>query len=256
MNILEKLNGATQEELNVLNTKVDSATEELGKINTKKEQIKVLKNDFTENVLTAIREAFPNENLKREEKVIKGLFGKLLKAQVDTDATDKDGLVSAGYLRKRVEDMVMLIYAYRYLKDQTINKMFEGYGIKLEYEPIENHLKYLSGTVFKDSITTYMNQAVDLQLASDNIKTNIEETIYNEVPATLRYNKDSNPSGIKKGIFKKFSLLKLLKKINLIKAKHSYEKMAEAAQITDKANTLAVAIADNLVSTDNETTQL
>ena len=252
MNILEKLNGATQEELNILTTKVDTATEEMGKINTKKEQLKVLKKDFTDNVVTAVKNAFPNENLEREEKVIKGLFSKLLKCQVDVDSTDKDGILTAGYLRKKVEEMVLLIYAYRYFKDQSINKMFEGYGIKLDYEPIENHLKYLSGTTFKDSITTYMNQAVELQLANENTKTNIEENIYNEIPATLRYNKDANPAGIKKSIFKKFSLLNLLKKINLIKAKHSYEKMAEAAQITDKANTLAISIADTLVSDGNK----
>lgn len=252
MNILEKLNGATQEELNVLTNKVDTATEELGKINTKKDQLKALKKDFTENVLTAVKEAFPNENLEREEKVLKGLFAKLLKSQVDVDSKDKDGVLTAGYLRKKIEEIVMLIYAYRYLKDQSINKMFESYGIKLEYEPIENHLKYLSGSMFKDSITTYMDQAVQLQLANENIKTNIEENIYNEIPATLRYNKNANPSGIKKSIFKKFSLLNLLKKINLVKAKMKYEKMAEEAEITDKANTLAVSIADTLVSYGNK----
>lgn len=246
--LIEKLNGATQEELNILTSKVDTATEELSKINSKKEQIKVLKKDFTDNVLTAVKEAFPNLDLKREEKVLKSLFSKLLKCQTDVDAITKDGVEQAGYLRKKVEEMVMLMYAYRYLKDQSINKMFESYGIKLDYDPIENHLKYLAGTTFKESITTYMSQAVDLQVANDNIKTNIDENIYNEIPATLKYNKDANPSGIKKGIFKKFSLLKLLKKINLIKAKHSYEKMAQAAQITDKANTLAVSIADTLVS--------
>lgn len=252
MNILEKLNGATQEELNILTTKVDTATEEMGKINSKKEQIKVLKKDFTDNILTAVKEAFPNEELKREEKVLKGLFGKLLKSQVDVDAEDKDGVATAGYLRKKVEEMVMLIYAYRYLKDQSINRMFESYGIKLDYEPIENHLKYLAGTTFKESVTTYMDQAVQLQLANESTKNNIEETIYNEIPATLKYNKNANPAGIKKSIFKKFSLLKWLKKINLVKAKHSYEKMAEAAQITDKANTLAVSIADTLVSDGNK----
>ena len=248
MDIMDKLNGATQEELNVLTTKVDTATEEIGKINTKKEQIKQIKIDFTENILTAVKEAFPNEKLEREEKVLKGLFGKLLKSQVDTDGENKDGLVVAGYLRKRVEEMVMLIYAYRYLKDQSLNKLFESYGIKLDYEPIENTLKYLAGTTFKDSITTYINQAVQLQVANENTKLNIEETIYNEIPATLKYNKSANPAGIKKSVFRKFSLLNLLKKINLIKAKHSYEKMAQAAQITDKANTLAVSIADTLVS--------
>ena len=49
-----------------------------------------------------------------------------------------------------------------------------------------------------------MQQAVDLQEANENIKQNIEETIYNEIPATLRYNKNANPAGIKKSIFKKF----------------------------------------------------
>ena len=250
--LIEKLNGATQEELNILTTKVDTATEELSKINSKKEQIKVLKKDFTDNILTAVKEAFPNENLKREEKVLKGLFTKLLKCQTDVDAETKDGLLEAGYLRKKVEEMVMLVYAYRYLKDQSINKIFESYGIKLDYQPIETILKYLAGTTFKESVTTYMNQAVDLQVANENIKTNIDENIYNEIPAALKYNKNANPAGIKKSIFKKFSLLKLLKKINLIKAKHSYEKMAEAAQITDKANTLAVSIADTLVSAGTE----
>ena len=252
MNILEKLNGATQEELNILTTKVDTATEEMDKINNKKEQIKVLKKDFTDNILTAVKEAFPNEDLKREEKVLKGLFTKLVKCQTDVDSEGKDGVVTAGYLRKKVEEMVLLIYSYRYLKDQSINRMFEGYGIKLDYEPIENHLKYLAGTTFKESVTTYMNQAIELQLANESTKNNIEENIYNEIPATLKYNKNANPAGIKKSIFKKFSLLKWLKKINLVKAKHSYEKMAEAAQITDKANTLAVSIADTLVSDGNK----
>ena len=252
MNILEKLNGATQEELNILTTKVDTATEEMDKINNKKEQIKVLKKDFTDNILTAVKEAFPNEDLKREEKVLKGLFTKLIKCQTDVDGEGKDGVVTARYLRKKVEEMVLLIYSYRYLKDQSINRMFEGYGIKLDYEPIENHLKYLAGTTFKESVTTYMNQAIELQLANESTKNNIEENIYNEIPATLKYNKNANPAGIKKSIFKKFSLLKWLKKINLVKAKHSYEKMAEAAQITDKANTLAVSIADTLVSDGNK----
>ena len=252
MNILEKLNGATQEELNILTTKVDTATEEMDKINNKKEQIKVLKKDFTDNILTAVKEAFPNEDLKREEKVLKGLFTKLVKCQTDVDSEGKDGVVTAGYLRKKVEEMVLLIYSYRYLKDQSINRMFESYGIKLDYEPIENHLKYLAGTTFKESVTTYMNQAIELQLANESTKNNIEENIYNEIPATLKYNKNANPAGIKKSIFKKFSLLKWLKKINLVKAKHSYEKMAEAAQITDKANTLAVSIADTLVSDGNK----
>lgn len=252
MDITEKLNGATQEELNVLHSKVEDATGELSKINDKKQQLKALKNDFTANVVTAVKQQFPELKLEREEKVLRGLFSKLIKARTDADTIVENEIKKASYLRKRVEEMVMLIYAYRYLKDQSINKMFSSYGINLDFEPIEKHLKYLEGTTFKESITTYLEDAEDLQLANENLKTNIEEKIYNEIPATLRYNRDANPVGIKKSIFKKFSLLKLLKKINIRKAKRDYEKMAEAAQITDQANNLAVAIADDLVSSGTQ----
>ena len=252
MDITEKLNGATQEELNVLHSKVEDATGDLSKINDKKQQLKALKNDFTANVVTAVKQQFPELKLEREEKVLRGLFSKLIKARTDADTIVENEIKKASYLRKRVEEMVMLIYAYRYLKDQSINKMFSSYGINLDFEPIEKHLKYLEGTTFKESITTYLEDAEDLQLANENLKTNIEEKIYNEIPATLRYNRDANPVGIKKSIFKKFSLLKLLKKINIRKAKRDYEKMAEAAQITDQANNLAVAIADDLVSSGTQ----
>ena len=62
-NITEKLNGATKEELDILNSKVDTATEEMGKINSKKDMLKILRKDFTENLLTAVKEQFPNRKL-------------------------------------------------------------------------------------------------------------------------------------------------------------------------------------------------
>lgn len=244
--------GSTPEDLQVLTTKVEQATEELGKLTSKNDQYKRLKAEFTSNVITAIRDKFPNDDKTREEKVVKGLFNKIISSIVDTDAEDKDGYLAAGYLRKRVEEVVMLIYAFRYLKMNDVNKIFDEYGIKLEFDPVENYLTYLNGTDFKATMKSFVDTCADLKTGVDNIKHNIDENIYPEVPATLRYNKNGNPAGIKKGIFKKFSFLNLLKKINAAKAKLKFDKMVEETQIRSKADTLAVSVADTLVSDGNQ----
>ena len=243
---------ANKEDLDALTVKVEAATEEMGKSKSKDEVIKARKKEFNEHMVAALADAFPNMDLKREEKLVKGLFAKIIKSQVDLDATDKDNNLMAGFTRKKVEEMVMLIYAFRYFKFNDINKIFESYGIKLEYEPIETHLKYLAGTNFKETLKQFVYECVGLAEQKDTIKHNIEENIFNEIPATLRYNKDANPAGIKKSIFKKFSLLNLLKKINAAKAKLKFNKMVEESNTRDKADTLAISIADTLVSEGKE----
>ena len=91
-----------------------------------------------------------------------------------------------------------------------------------------------------------------LELEENEVKnildTLIEENIYKEVPAILRYDKEINPVGITKKLFKKFSLLNLLKKVSAKKAKKKYESMAIEEDNKAKAGTLAVSIADTLVS--------
>lgn len=252
MNILEKLNGATQEDLDALTQKVEIATDELSKIKTKNDIIKQNKKEFTEHILNAFQQQFKDLNMEREEKLLKGLFNKIVQCKTKVDAETKDGVSTAGYLRKRVEEMVMLIYSFRYLKYNDISKMFESYGIKLDFDPIETKIKYLEGTNFKETMLQFIEDSIELKEEAEYIQENIDEHIYNEIPATLRYNKDANPSGIKKGIFKKFSLLNFLKKINIFKAKKKYEDMVNESETRNKADTLAVSIADTLVSSEEQ----
>lgn len=248
MELLNKQITASEEDLITLKAKVNTATEELGRISTRNEQYKTYKKDFSDNIITALRDAFKDMDLKREERVVKGLFNKIIDAKVKEDSTDKDNYVVAGYLRKKVEEMVMLIYAFRYLKYNDVSKLFESYGIKLDFEPIETHLPYLAGTTFKDSVKQYIETAIELRNQTDEIKENINETIYNQIPSTLRYHRAANPAGIKKGIFKKFSLLNLLKKLAPAKAVRRYDNMVEETQTRDKADTLTLSIADTLIS--------
>ena len=247
--------GSTPEDLQVLTTKVEQATEELGKMSVKNDQYKQLKAEFSSNIISAIREKFPNDDKTREEKIVKGLFNKIISSIVDDDTEDKDGYLKAGYLRKRVEEVVMLIYAFRYLRMNDVNKIFEEYGIHLDFKPVEEYLTYLNGSDFKSTMKSFVETCVELKTGVDSIKNKIDENIYPEVPATLRYNKNGNPAGIKKGIFKKFSFLNLLKKINAAKARLKFDKMVEESQTRSKADTLAVSIADTLVSNDGNNVQ-
>lgn len=248
----EVLNNMTQEDLNNLTDKVEVATQELGKIKSKNDIIKQNKKEFTEHVLNAFAEQFKDLDMQREEKLLKGLFNKIVKSKVDVDSENEDKVFQAGYLRKHVEELVMLIYAFRYLKYNDITKIFEFYGIKLEFEPIENKIKYFAGTNFKETMLQFIEDSIAVKEETEEIQENIDNNIYNEIPVTLKYNKDVNPSGITKSVFKKFSFLNLLKKINLFKAKKKYEDMVNESATRNKADTLAVSIADTLVSEGKE----
>ena len=243
----EFINGVTQDDINNLTSQVNQASNELQKIKDNNELIKANKREFYEHIENALVEKFKDIDIERELKVLKGLFNKVVNCELNKDET-VDGTLRAGYLRKRVEEMVMLIYALRYLKYDNVSKMFESYGIKLEFKPVEDIVPYFSGTNFKDTMREFVNQAVELQTKSNDLSQNISENLYNAIPATIRYNKQANPTGINKSTFKKFSILKLLKKINVFKARKKYETMAVEAENKSKADTLAVSIADTLVS--------
>lgn len=248
MQITEALNDVSKDDLSTLTNKVESATEELGKIISKNKIVNENKKEFLEHLINGIVQQFKDNDLTREEKLLKGLFNKVIKSRIEEDTKDEEGVLVAGYIRKRVEELVMLIYTYRYLKFNDIEKIFGQYGIKLDYEPIENHINYFAGINFKETVKQLVDGAVIIKKDIEKLKNNVEENIYNEIPATIKYNKDVNPVGVTKNTFKKFSLLNLLKKINIFKAQKKCQDMTKEAEILTKSNVIAVSIADNIVS--------
>lgn len=243
--VLKELN---QEDLNNLTQEVENASQEYAKVVSKDQTLKDSKKEFTEHLLTAFKNQYAERFDDRSQKLIKSLFKKLVVSRIDLDTEDQDNKLNAGYIRKKVEDLVMLIYAYRYLKYNDINKIFGEYGIKLDFEPVENLVTYLNGTNFKETLKQFIEGSAELKLEKENIEVNIRENIYSKIPDTLRYNKDTNKTGITKKTFKKFSLLKLLKKINPFKAQKKCQDMTQEASTKARADVLAVSIADTIVS--------
>lgn len=248
----EILKELKQEDLTNLTVEVENASQEYAKVYSKEKMIKENKKEFTEHLINAFTEQFKEKFDERKEKLIKSLFNKIVISQTEGDSETEEKTFKAGYLRKRVEDMVMLIYAYRYLKYNNINKMFEEYGIKLEFEPIENILLNLSGTNFKETLKQFIDNSIDLRVEKDNIEYNVRENIYTKIPDTLKYDKEHNKTGITKNTFKKFSLLKLLKKINPFKAQKKCQDMTQDANTKARADVIAVSIADTIVSEEEK----
>ena len=247
----ELVNELNQEDVNNLGSKVETASQEYNKILTKNSIIKENKKEFTEHIINAFTKQYKERFEEREQKLLKGLFNKIVCSRLNPDS-ENEGKLVAGYIRKKTEEMVMLIYAYRYLKYNDITKIFESYGIKLEFEPIENIVSYFEGTNFKETMKDFIESSVNIKLQNVEIETNIQTNIYEQIPAALKYNKNSNPSGIKKSIFKKFSLLNLLKKVNLFKAQKKCQDMSNEARVKAKADSIANSIADSIVSNGQE----
>jgi hypothetical protein len=242
------LNGTTQEDVNILTSKVEQATDKMTEILTRNEILKQNKKDFTEEIVNTFTQTFSENFEERYEKLLKSLFNKILKAKVENDGEDEEGNFVAGYLRKRIEELVMLIYVFKYFDYNEIEKLFNEYGIKLDFKPIEQIINHYNNDGLKQNMKVLIEQAIQLKQKNEEINSDIEENIYKEVPAILRYDKEANPVGITKNVFKKFSLLNLLKKVNIKKAKKKYESMAIDEDNKAKAGTLAVSIADTLVS--------
>ena len=247
--LLQELN---TEDLTNLTAEVENASQEYAKVVSKDQSLKDNKREFTEHLVTAFTKQYAERFDERNEKLIKSLFNKLVSSRLDTDTEDEEKNLKAGYIRKRVEDLVMLIYAYRYLKYNEITKIFNEYGIKLEFEPIENLVPYFNGINFKETLKQFIEDSVIIKQEKENIEINVRENIYNKIPDALRYNRDTNKTGITKNTFKKFSLLNLLKKINPFKAQKKCQDMTQEANTKARADVLAVSIADTIVSDTNE----
>lgn len=241
-----------QEDLTNLTTEVEIASKEYEKLITKDQSLKDSRKEFTEHLISAFKNQYAERFDERNQKLIKGLFNKLVSSKLDTDTEDADKKLKAGYIRKRVEDLVMFIYAYKYLGYNDITKMFKEYGIKLEFEPIEKLVTYFDGDNFKETLKQFIEGSVILKQEKADIENNVKENIYNKIPDTLRYNRDTNKTGITKNTFKKFSLLNLLKKINPFKAQKKCQDMTQEANTKARADVLAVSIADTIVSETKE----
>ena len=169
------LNGTTQEDVNILTSKVEQATDRMTEILTRNEVLKQNKKDFTDEIINTFTQTFAENFEERHEKLLKGLFNKILKAKVELDSTDEDGNPVPGYLRKRIEELVMLIYVFKYFDYKDIEELFDEYGVKLDFKPIEQIINHYNNDGLKQNMKVLVEQAIQLKQKNEEINSDIEE---------------------------------------------------------------------------------
>ena len=236
-----------QEELGALTEQVELATQELGKIESKKTLIKDIRKDVTEHIFNAFGNAKLDLGTK-EVKLLKTVFNKVLKSRTEKTVEDEEGREKVGFLAKKIEDMVLLIYAFKYLGFNELDDHFKKYGITINTIDLEAMLPYLKGNDMHATLNDLISEAENILTDANDSQQKIENNIYDSIPEQLKYNKESNPAGINKTTFKKFSLLNLINKIAPKKAKAKCEKLEEETDAKNRANTFAISYLLSLIT--------
>lgn len=244
---MEEKTIAEKEELDALTQQVELATEELGKIESQKNIIKDIRKETTEHIFNAFKQAKIDLD-ERQTKLLKTVFNKVLKSKTDVTIENEEGKEKPGFLQKKIEDVVLLIYAFKYLGFNELDDIFKTYGITINTANIENILPYLKGNDIKDTIKGFVDEAQTAAISNTNLQTKIENNIYSDIPENLKYNKESNPAGINKSTFKKFSILNLINKIAPQKAKQKCNKLEEDIDAKNRANIFTVSYLLSLVT--------
>jgi hypothetical protein len=109
-------------------------------------------------------------------------------------------------------------------------------------------LPYLKGNDMHATLNDLISEAENILTDANDSQKKIENNIYDSIPEQLKYNKESNPAGINKTTFKKFSLLNLINKIAPKKAKEKCEKLEEETDAKNRASTFAISYLLSLIT--------
>jgi len=162
--------------------------------------------------LTAI---FAKDKKRREEDEVEYMKTAFKKASKEFQAVkkiihpNKDGPVEAA--QRLVDKVIEVAKMLKYIGKDYITNAFSAAGIKIEIPNLEDENEYFAKEGKKEIIADIFDQADEVQgqicQASDEIKIRI----FDELPDNVRFDKDSNKNGIKKGAFQKIVKAKAVK---------------------------------------------
>ncbi len=150
------------------------------------------------------------------------------------------------------EEFLLLALALNYLKDDSLNNVLKKYNVKLEMPKLEDLRPYFDNDGIRDTLFSYLESAKKTQdaiIANNNI---IESEVFNKLPIHLKYDRDTNPKGLKASKFNDLLKFEVISKIDKNEAEEQYEKMSK--KIFDKscADHLAQMAAMSMIDTKNK----
>ena len=204
-----------------LKSVIDSASRIKTDINTNfKESMKTLKGDFSEFFLDNVTEEFKgiaerlglfngfadiDDKKKRDKKIdsaLKSFFGKMFNKTRDFEFTKKGGLPKENTPPKAhsyVMDLIASAYASMLIPE--VKMAFDTAGIEIRFTKPITKLDLEGNDDDKKTVSGYIARASSIQNEIFEKNAEIEDVIYETIPDDMKYDKDSNPKGIKKSQF-------------------------------------------------------
>lgn len=195
---------------------------------TLKTKLNINKKDFLEILF----KAFPEFNDKEclEYKEIKAINKNIIECIVENDV-----MKDLPEMRTKLESLIIklkwLLLIAEYIDVDFIESLMNKHGLKVQFDSLSENVNLNDDIrqVLKENIEESVNITKEI-----NSKQNNEiEQIYNTLSTSIKFDKESNPQGLKSNSFNNLIKLEILKRTSPQKANEKFENLEK--NINNKA---------------------
>ena len=195
---------------------------------TLKTKLNINKKDFLEILF----KAFPEFNDKEclEYKEIKAINKNIIECIVENDV-----MKDLPEMRTKLESLIIklkwLLLLAEYINVDFIESLMNKHGLKVQFDSLSKNVNINDDIrqVLKENIEESVNITKEI-----NSKQNNEiEQIYNTLSTSIKFDKESNPQGLKSNSFNNLIKLEILKRTSPQKANEKFENLEK--NINNKA---------------------
>lgn len=195
---------------------------------TLKTKLNINKKDFLEILF----KAFPEFNDKEclEYKEIKAINKNIIECIVENDV-----MKDLPEMRTKLESLIIklkwLLLIAEYINVDFIESLMNKHGLKVQFDSLSKNVNLNDDIrqVLKENIEESVNITKEI-----NSKQNNEiEQIYNTLSTSIKFDKESNPQGLKSNSFNNLIKLEILKRTSPQKANEKFENLEK--NINNKA---------------------
>lgn len=195
---------------------------------TLKTKLNINKKDFLEILF----KAFPEFNDKEcpEYKEIKAINKNIIDCIVENDV-----MKDLPEMRTKLESLIIklkwLLLIAEYINVDFIESLMNKHGLKVQFDSLSKNVNLNDDIrqVLKENIEESVNITKEI-----NSKQNNEiEQIYNTLSTSIKFDKESNPQGLKSNSFNNLIKLEILKRTSPQKANEKFENLEK--NINNKA---------------------
>ena len=195
---------------------------------TLKTKLNINKKDFLEILF----KAFPEFNDKEclEYKEIKAINKNIIECIVENDV-----MKDLPEMRTKLESLIIklkwLLLIAEYINVDFIESLMNKHGLKVQFDSLSKNANLNDDIrqILKENIEESVNITKEI-----NSKQNNEiEQIYNTLSTSIKFDKESNPQGLKSNSFNNLIKLEILKRTSPQKANEKFENLEK--NINNKA---------------------